>query len=73
MDKARLQRKLGKHIASLRAERGLSQVEFGYLIEMQKQNINRLENGKSNPTFYTLCKIAIALDLPFSAILNFPR
>jgi putative transcriptional regulator len=72
MDKARFQKKLGKHIATLRSEKGLSQVEFGYMIEMQKQNVNRLENGRSNPTAFTLAKIASALEIPYKEIMNFP-
>jgi putative transcriptional regulator len=72
MDKARFQKKLGKHIATLRREKGLSQVEFGYMIEMQKQNVNRLENGRSNPTAFTLAKIALALEIPYKEIMNFP-
>lgn len=71
MDKARFQKRLGKHIATLRREKGLSQIEFGYLIDMLKQNVNRLENGKSNPTAYTLIRIAYALEIPTSKIFDF--
>ena len=71
MDKRKFQKRLGKHIAALRGEKGLSQVEFGYLIEMLKQNVNCLENGKSNPTAFTLYKISKALEIPFPEILFF--
>lgn len=71
MEKNKFQQKLGKHIVNLRREKGLSQVQFGYLIEMEKQNVNRLENGKTNPTAYTLQKIAIALEIPLSKIFDF--
>ena len=40
MEKAKFQKNLGKHLATLRREKGLSQIEFGYLIEIEKQNIN---------------------------------
>ncbi|MDZ4808187.1 MAG: helix-turn-helix transcriptional regulator [Bacteroidota bacterium] len=71
MEKNKFQQKLGKHIVNLRREKGLSQVAFGYLIEMEKQNVNRLENGKTNPTAYTLQKIADALEIPLSKIFDF--
>ena len=71
MNKITFQKKLGKHIAMLRAEKGLSQVEFGYAIEMERQNVNRLENGRTNPTAYTLKKIAMALEIPLSKIFDF--
>lgn len=71
MDKLKFQKRLGKHIATLRREKGFSQVEFGYLIEMEKQNVNRLENGRSNPTAFTLKKIAEALEIPSSKIFDF--
>lgn len=73
MDKAAFQKRLGKHIANLRREKGLSQVEFGYLIEMQKQNVNRLENGKVNPTAYTLFKISEALEISLHVLLGFKQ
>lgn len=71
MEKIRFQRRLGKQIASLRREKGLSQTDFGHLIEMEKQNVNRLENGRTNPTAFTLYKIAIALEIPLVKIFDF--
>lgn len=54
----------------MRNQQGLSQAEFARLLGMEKQNISRLENGRANPTAYTLKKIAEALDLPLPAILD---
>jgi transcriptional regulator with XRE-family HTH domain len=71
MEKAKFQKNLGKHIATLRREKGLSQIEFGYLIEIEKQNINRIENGRTNPTAFTLNKIAEALQIPRSKVFDF--
>jgi transcriptional regulator with XRE-family HTH domain len=71
MQKIEFQKRLGKQIVNLRREKGLSQVEFGYLIEMEKQNVNRLENGRTNPTAYTLKKIATALEIPLSRLFDF--
>lgn len=54
---------LGILIKKTRTEKGLSIVEFGYLIEMDKPNVRRLENGNTNPTFLTLVRICKALDI----------
>ena len=71
MEKIKFQKRLGKQIVNLRRDKGLSQVEFGYLIEMEKQNVNRLENGKTNPTAFTLYKIAESLEIPLLKIFDF--
>lgn len=71
MKKNDFQKSLGRHIARLRKEKGLTQVEFGYLIEMEKQNVNRLEGGRTNPTAYTLYKIAAALEVTLSQMVDF--
>lgn len=71
MKKTDFQKSLGRHIARLRKEKGLTQVEFGYLIEMEKQNVNRLEAGRTNPTAYTLYKIAAALEVTLSQMVDF--
>ena len=71
MNKTNFQKCLGHHIARMRKEKGLSQIEFGYMVEMQKQNVNRLENGRTNPTAFTLCKIAEALEIPLSKLFDF--
>lgn len=54
---------LGAIIKKLRHEKGLTSVELGYKCNMDKPNINRLENGKTNPTFLTLIRICIALEV----------
>ena len=47
---------LGKRIRDVRLEKGLTQVELGDLIDMEKPNMNRLEKGGTNPTVLTLKK-----------------
>jgi transcriptional regulator with XRE-family HTH domain len=71
MTKTCFQEGLGQRIAVLRKERGLSQVKFAYLMEMEKQNINRLEKGKTNPTAFTLYKIAEVMEIPVSKLFDF--
>ena len=56
---------LGERIRDIRKEKGLTQVELGDLVDMEKPNMNRLEKGGTNPTVLTLKKI-----LAWSGILN---
>jgi DNA-binding XRE family transcriptional regulator len=49
---------LGKKITALRKERKISQVNFAYMLDKEKQNYNKIEKGKSNATIWTLYKIA---------------
>lgn len=67
---------LGILIKKTRTEKGLSIVEFGYLIEMDKPNVSRLENGNTNPTFLTLVKVCKALEIEFKDLFKdfeFPK
>lgn len=60
---------LGKRISDIRKEKGLTQVELGDLIDMEKPNMNRLERGGTNPTVLTLKKICTALDITLDYLL----
>ncbi|MDA9898030.1 helix-turn-helix domain-containing protein [Flavobacteriales bacterium] len=35
---------------------------------MEKSNLSRLESGRSNPTYFTLYKIAFYLEVPISEL-----
>jgi transcriptional regulator with XRE-family HTH domain len=59
---------LGLLIKKIRTEKGLSIIEFGYLIEMDKPNVSRLENGNTNPTFLTLLRICKALEIELTVL-----
>lgn len=63
-------KKLGKQIQSIRKSKGLSQQELAALIEYEKSHMSRLENGGANPTFLTLKKIANALKVSVSELLD---
>jgi transcriptional regulator with XRE-family HTH domain len=71
MEKDKFQKMLGQHIANLRKEKGISQIELGHLVDMETQNVNRLENGRTNPTAFTLHKICEALEIPLTKIFEF--
>lgn len=60
---------LGRRISDIRKEKGLTQVELGDLIDMEKPNMNRLERGGTNPTVLTLKKICTALGITLDYLL----
>lgn len=64
---------LGKRIASLRIERGLTQKDLGIMFPEKghdKQSISRLEQG-ANPTAYTLVQLAVALNVSLNDLVDF--
>lgn len=66
-------KKIGLRIKQLRTENGLSQREFGYMIDVEKSNVSRLESGRFNTKIYTLFKVAEALELPLSELMEFEK
>lgn len=57
-DKEELQKAIGKRIKELREAKNIPQQELAYACNFEKSNMARLEAGKTNPTLYTLKKIA---------------
>lgn len=64
-------KKLGKHIKALREEAGLSQTELALRCDKDRQNINRLEKGRMNPTAFYLSQVAKELNVPIKKLLDF--
>jgi putative transcriptional regulator len=62
---------LGKHIASLRIKKKMTQAELAYRCDKDMQSISRLERGKINPSIYFLVEIAEALELPLQKLITF--
>jgi DNA-binding XRE family transcriptional regulator len=71
MQQKEFQIKLGQHIAKLRKQKKFTQVEFAYMLDKEKQNYNKLEKGKTNPTSWTLYKIAELLNVSVGELFNF--
>lgn len=63
-------KQLGERITQIRKEKGLTQVELGDGIDIEKPNMNRIEKGGTNPTILTLKKICLELDVTLSELLN---
>jgi transcriptional regulator with XRE-family HTH domain len=55
--------RLGKCVRDLRAEKGLTQVEFAERCGFYQTYMSRIENGRANPTLNALEVIANGLGL----------
>lgn len=71
MSKDAFLKKLGKNIARLREEAGLSQTDLALRCDKDKQSLNRLEKGRINPSAYYLSEIAAELNVPLKALFDF--
>ena len=70
VEQIEFQKKLGQQIARLRKDKKISQVDFAYILDKEKQNLNKIEKGKSNPTAWTLKCIADALEVPVKKLFD---
>ncbi len=71
-DPDRVVAQLGKKIAELRHERGMSQGDFAERIRSTPQWISQLERGTRSPTVHTLCKVANVLGVTLADLLSPP-
>ena len=63
MTKDELKLKIGRRIVELRSEKGWSQSDLARACGKDRQAIEKLENGKVNPTVYSLWEVAVALEV----------
>ncbi len=66
-----LKKKIGQRIVVLREQRGWSQSDLARACNKDRQSIEKIENGKVNPTLYTLLEIANALEISLSTLVDF--
>ena len=59
---------LGKEIARLRQQIGLSQEELGFRAEVHRTYISQLERGLKSPTLNVILKLSRALKAPASRL-----
>ena len=71
MNKEELKRKLGQQIVELRTQKGWSQADLARNCNKDRQAIEKLENGKVNPTLYSLFEIDNALEIPLKKLVSF--
>jgi transcriptional regulator with XRE-family HTH domain len=71
MDKDQLKKKIGQRIIELRSKKGWSQSDLARACNKDRQALEKLENGKVNPTLFTLLEISKALEIPLSKLIDF--
>ena len=68
-----LRRLVGLNVQRIRRERGLSQEELAFESDLHRTYISGVERGVRNPTLLVLQKIADALRVAPSVLLEAPR
>ncbi|MFV0247554.1 MAG: helix-turn-helix domain-containing protein [Tenacibaculum sp.] len=70
-DKERLQKSIGKSIRELRIAKNIPQQDVAGACNIEKSNLSRIEAGNTNPTIFTLKKIADNLGVTLCDIVSF--
>ena len=73
MNEPELSKSLGKRIRKLREEQNISQQDLAAQCNFEKSNMARIESGRTNPTFLTLHKISVALNVSLSLLVDIDR
>ena len=64
---------IGERIKQARKAKGISQKELGAILGCKQQNLAQYENGKRNMNVNSLLKIAEALHVPASSLIDEPK
>lgn len=70
MKEPELYRRVAARIKALRTERGITQQQLAAMIDYEKSNMSRLESGKVNIKLNTIYKIAQALKISMSELVD---
>ena len=71
MTRDKLKKSISLRINKFREQKGWSQSDLARACNKDRQAIEKLENGKVNPTLYTLLEIANALEVSLSKLVDF--
>jgi transcriptional regulator with XRE-family HTH domain len=61
---------LGRTIREVRLSKGISQEKLALLSEVDRSYVGRVERGDNNVAFLTLARLAAALDLTVSKLMQ---
>ncbi len=62
---------LGKHIKDLRKARSLTQRKMADKMNIDEASYQRIERGGTNPTFKTLYRVSVALEVEFKILFDY--
>jgi len=71
VNKEQLKKIIGQRIIDLRTKKGWSQSDLARACNKDRQAIEKLENGKVNPTLYSLLEISKALGVSLKKLVDF--
>ena len=71
MERKAFVKSLGNHVIKLRKQKGWSQSELAWNCNKDRQSIERLENGKINPSAYYLYEITTGTGISVKELLDF--
>mgnify|MGYP003580075226 CR=1 FL=1 len=71
MKKNELKKKIGQRIIQLREKKGWSQSDLARACGKDRQAIEKLENGRVNPTLYTLYEVAESMQVSIRDLIDF--
>tara|TARA_R100000951_G_scaffold94305_1_gene82995 strand:- start:1356 stop:1565 length:210 start_codon:yes stop_codon:yes gene_type:complete len=69
MDKVEELKHLGARVREIRTQKGLTQTELANKIGKDHPSINKLENGKVNPSYLFLLEVCQGLEIELKQIL----
>jgi transcriptional regulator with XRE-family HTH domain len=67
---AEARKAFGKRLRKLRRERDLSQEELGFRADLDRNYIGGVERGERNPSLVNICRIAGALGVQVTELLE---
>ena len=70
MTKEKLKKLIGQRIVELRTKKGWSQSDLARASGKDRQAIEKLENGRVNPTLFSLREISDALGVSLSTLVD---
>ncbi|HTJ52343.1 MAG TPA: helix-turn-helix transcriptional regulator [Cyclobacteriaceae bacterium] len=70
MTKEKLKKLIGLRIVELRTKKGWSQSDLARACGKDRQAIEKIENGRVNPTLYSLLEIANALEVSLMVLVD---
>lgn len=71
MDKKKELEKLGIAVKAFRHQKGLTQTELANRIAKDHPSINKLENGKVNPSYFFLLEVCKGLEISLAELIAY--
>ncbi len=65
-----MSQRLGRTLTQLREAKGLSQADLAHKAKLAREHVNRLEAGRHGPTLAVLQRLAKALGVPVTKLLE---